>query len=568
MSTKQTEQATGTVRAVVYARISADDRRYASSSIQGQLEDCRRYADEKGYQVVGEFYEEPDRFTSGRDWLPELTNVLRLAAGGGFDVLVVKDTDRLARNLAKAIAIEVDLEHHGVVVEYVRGQYEHNAEGSLLKNVKRAFDQYEADKIRQRMVDGMRRSVRGGNIKVSNQPPYGYSVVTTGKARTFQVNESEAAVVRLIFDMYVNQAATIYSIAKYLNDHGVPKPASRSRGWSHGTLENILTNETYTGRWYYGKSTMVAVPGTNKKRKVAQPRDQWILVEVPSIIDDQLFQAAQRRRQSNKRRGKARTNFYVLGGMLRCAECGASMTGVTRKDRGGKQYYVCVRRFGHDRHPATTRCTGPYHFAAEVNEAVWSWIQAILLNPPRLRAELAKYQESIEAETTPLTGLLESNQAKLRQLQAEKDRLIKAYLAEALSLDEMADQKTQLDQSIAEVSQAVEALTAELEQQQGSRIDATSIEELVAARTKDLRSADASPQAQREIYQRLDMTVTLGETDGNRWADIRCALGRLNVLTRFTEIDYDESCLTISARVAVTGAVEEAQNFNIGHKML
>lgn len=56
-------------RAVLYARVSGDDRKYATSGIESQLADYRKYADQQGYKVIGEYNETPDKETSGADML-------------------------------------------------------------------------------------------------------------------------------------------------------------------------------------------------------------------------------------------------------------------------------------------------------------------------------------------------------------------------------------------------------------------------------------------------------------------------------------------------------------------
>lgn len=68
------------MKAVLYARVSGDDSKYATSGIDSQLKDCRKYAQAKGYEIVGEYFETPDKATSGADWLPELEHFKRRPA--------------------------------------------------------------------------------------------------------------------------------------------------------------------------------------------------------------------------------------------------------------------------------------------------------------------------------------------------------------------------------------------------------------------------------------------------------------------------------------------------------
>lgn len=106
-------------RAILYARVSGDDRQNVTSSIDGQLELCRDYASKKGYKIIGEHFEERDKHTSGADWLPELDRILTLSQNGNFDVLIVRGVDRLARNRFKQLSVKTALNRAGVSIEYV-----------------------------------------------------------------------------------------------------------------------------------------------------------------------------------------------------------------------------------------------------------------------------------------------------------------------------------------------------------------------------------------------------------------------------------------------------------------
>lgn len=218
----------GTKRAVLYARVSGDDRKYATSGIESQLVDCRKYAREMGYQIAGEFFEEPDKMTSGADWLPELEKVLLLAHQDGFDVLVVREIDRLARNRFKQMSIENDLADLGKAVAYVIGQFEDTPEGRLLKGMMGEFAEFERGKTKQRTRRGQLRSVNAGNVTIGgSNSPYGYDLVKKDGKRQLVINETEAGIVRLIFYFYGIQGYSLHGIGRYLDENHVPKPAKR-----------------------------------------------------------------------------------------------------------------------------------------------------------------------------------------------------------------------------------------------------------------------------------------------------------------------------------------------------
>ena len=107
-------------RALIYARVSYDDQaRSGGRNLEGQIEDGRAYCQEKGYRIVKELAED-DRGASGADWdLPKLNEALDMARENGFDVLVTRELDRFARNLAKQLVIEGEFKRHRVDVEYI-----------------------------------------------------------------------------------------------------------------------------------------------------------------------------------------------------------------------------------------------------------------------------------------------------------------------------------------------------------------------------------------------------------------------------------------------------------------
>ena len=108
-------------RAVLYARVSGDDRGKEGRNLDGQLDMCREYAQAHGWQVLAELAED-DRGASGAAFeLPQLNHLLEMARANGFDLLVTREIDRLSRNLAKQLIVEQDLKRAGVEIEYVLG---------------------------------------------------------------------------------------------------------------------------------------------------------------------------------------------------------------------------------------------------------------------------------------------------------------------------------------------------------------------------------------------------------------------------------------------------------------
>src|ERR1051325_10845654 len=151
-------------RAVTYARVSSDDRSKGGRNLSGQLEMCRDYCDKRGYSIIAELAED-DRGASGASFeLEKLNVVLEMARHRQFDVLVVRELDRLSRNLAKQLIIEEELKNCGVRIEYVLGEYDDTPEGGLMKNIRATVAEYERLKIAERNTRGRIRKVKTGSV--------------------------------------------------------------------------------------------------------------------------------------------------------------------------------------------------------------------------------------------------------------------------------------------------------------------------------------------------------------------------------------------------------------------
>lgn len=522
-------------RAVLYARVSGDDRKYATSGIEGQLNDCLKYAEGKAYRVIGKFFETPDKHTSGYDWLPELEKVLRLAEQRAFDVLVVREIDRLARNRFKQLSIENRLEALGIRVEYVIQQFEDSSEGRLLKGLMGEFAEYERHKIKERIIRGIDRTLKSGNIFTS-VAPFGYDIVTVGSKRTLAINEAEAAVIRLIFDLYVNQNKTLAEIADYLNELNTPRPGKgknhkrntgRGKGitpnWAPTNIHNILSNEMYAGQWHYSKTKSVKDAATGKRKMAPRPKEEWLAIEIPAIIEPAIFKTAQSQKQQNKRTKRPCKHEYLFGGMMKCSYCGYAAGGFTSANLNS--YYGCNAR----RKVKQTgfKCEEAKNIRADwLDDAVWNWLRSILLDPDTLQKHLEAYQSQQANPQTPLIALLESNQAKLVTLDIQKTRLIAAYSAGVLSLDELATQKVDLDHQIEELTQAIETLQDELRPNTLTDGEIDHIHSLAAKVRRGWDIASNIFEIKREIVELLRVRIRLRhDAEGVFYADVTCVLG-------------------------------------------
>lgn len=208
-------------KAVIYARVSGDDRPEEGRNLIGQLELCSRYAASKDYEIIAQLAED-ERGVSGADFdAPQLKRAIQMARQGKFDVLIVRQIDRLARNLAKQLTAESELTQAGVKIEYVLQNFADDRFGRFNKNIFASIAELEREEITARTNRGKRNKVKTGHVVTAQNAPYGYKQVTIDDGKQMlEIEPDEAKVIALIFDWYIN------------------------RGWSYRRIAAELTRQT------------------------------------------------------------------------------------------------------------------------------------------------------------------------------------------------------------------------------------------------------------------------------------------------------------------------------------
>ena len=385
-----TAKLNGHKHAVIYCRVSTDEQADRGYSLESQLEACQAYAVEHGFSIVAEFRED---FTGSVpiEMRPEGKKLPQLLHDDLAHLIIVYTMDRLVRPpedgdewdtpvLIRSLA-RLNKEIHTVN----RGQLKTDFASLLIAmlDAKSAGD--ERRKIIERTSRGKMSKAKKGKVVGSGRPPYGYDFADNGLV----INEAQARIVRLIYLAYVEERRTVRGIALRLSEMGIEKPVTRWRHderptlWSHSSIHKILTNSIYKGEWYYGKVIgQSGVGGTRPKR------DQ-IRVEVPAIIDGEVWDAAKRILEQNAEiASRNRKRDYLLSGMVRCG-CGYAMNANTHR---GVSFYKCAERTVRHQSLEGRKCFESQFDAKNLEKIVWDYVRQLMLGD--FERELQKAQEA------------------------------------------------------------------------------------------------------------------------------------------------------------------------------
>ena len=375
--------------AVIYARYSSLAQN--EQSIEGQLDVCKGYAAQNGYNVIGEYI---DRAISGRtDDRPEFQQMISDAAQHMFDYVIVYKLDRFARNRYDSVIYKKRLKDNGVKVLSAMEGITDSPESAILEALLEGMAEYYSIDLAQKVHRGQIESIKKGRY-VLGSPPYGYSL-TDGK---LSVCEPEAEVIRKLFGNYAD-GISLADCVKELNAQGYRR--RNGQKFVPRSFQKTLHN-----RIYIGENTQKGIT---------------IKDESLRLVDNEVFDRVQERSKLNQGKGGRYVNRYnyLLTGKLYCGECRALMNGVSGTSKTGERYhyYVCANR---RKNNACTKANEP---AEALEKFVVDQTMSYILNPDRIEeliAEIIKaYQDSrhgseIVRKQTRLAAI-ETEMAKLAE---------------------------------------------------------------------------------------------------------------------------------------------------------
>jgi site-specific DNA recombinase len=460
-------------RAALYARVSTEVQE-KEQTIQSQLAAITRYTEQQGFQYSEALTYTDDGYSG--TWLdrPALDELRDHAREGRFDAVVVLCPDRLARRYAYQVLILEELKRAGIEVHFCERPIQDTPDDQLLLQIQGAIAEYERAKMLERCRRGRLHRARHGELAPPSTP-YGYSYAARkyGGDGQIRIDEPEAAVVRQVFEWYAADDSSVVRVLRKLNA-SVWRTRRGRKQWSASCVLRMLRCEWYVGRAYYNRTTRRprAEGAPARAAIVERPRSEWITVPVPRLLDDALFERAQRRLVENQRFAKRRLRrkqTYLLRGLLNCGQCGYAYVGFTQSSRAGRPgyyYYRCNARYEASRvtNAIPNPCNNVPLRGDGVDEVVWTTVRNLLLNSDTLAGHLQDWLERTTSDAKHDERLKLAG-SRLKELNSQRERLIDAYQTGALPLDDFRTRRTSIEERIL----AVEQEQAELRSSQATQ---------------------------------------------------------------------------------------------------
>lgn len=482
------------------------------ADIPMQRKACHRFAEKMGWNIV---FEEQEDGVSGHKVRAENRDKIQLikdlARKKQFDILLVFMFDRIGRIADETPFVVEWFVKNGIAVWSTQEgeQRFDNHTDKLLNYIRFWQADGESEKTSIRTKTSLRQMVEEGHFK-GGSPAYGYDLVKSGRFNKrkhelydLKINESEAAVVRLIFDKYTNEGYGTWRIASFLNENGYRTRSGKP--WHQASLRGILGNLTYTG-----------VLRSADARSPLLPELQIIKPEQFKTAAD-IFKSRAKKHSENptvplNTRGKS-----LLAGNVFCGHCGARLTLTTngryRKRKDGsidktpRIRYIC---YGKTR--KQTDCNGQTGYTMSkldgIVEQVIKNIFGTMKEIPKSKIVSARYKKEISDKRRRLADTEKEYNKALQKLNLLKAEVVKCLQGESsFSKDILSELITDAENKCNELAQLSEAIKTELKQSEQLQTELCKrYDEIISwADLYDSASIEAKKMIVNSMIKRIDV---------------------------------------------------------------
>jgi site-specific DNA recombinase len=432
--------------AAIYARVSSD-RQKENHTIASQTAALLAHAPAHGYAVPPEWVFEDEGYSGAVLARPGLEALRDLAAEGQISAVLIYSPDRLSRKYAYQVLLAEELARCGVELIYLKSPAGATPEDQLVVQFQGMIAEYERAQIAERSRRGKRHKAQQGTVNVLSGAPYGYRYVrkSESSAAYYEVIETEAQAVRMVFEVYTQQRLSINAIARMLNEGRIPTRSAITR-WERSTVWGMLRNPAYCGKACYGKTEhrpRQRITRPLRQRNGVAPRDsanherprqEWIEVPVPALVTEEVFALAQEQ-------------------LYRTA---------TRTSKQKINYYRCLGSDGYRRLKGPVCANRPIR-QDSLDRIVWDEIIRLLDDPALIQSQIDRRRKTA-LESNPLRKREDELRREQARLEKCTERLISAYQEALVTLP-------QLRQRMPELHRQIHAVEAELHSLEIAAVD-------------------------------------------------------------------------------------------------
>ena len=399
----------------IYVRVSTEEQAQEGFSIRGQTEKLKAYALIKEWEIYDIYGDEGISGKNIED-RPAINRLIKDIKNEKVNNVVVFKVDRLTRSTKNLIELVELFDkyncHFNSLTESIDTE---SPSGRMFLKIIGIFAEFERDNLITRLKLGFERKAKEGYSLASYGASFGYDLKKGEKIQT--INQTEAKIVREVFDLYVNENIPMTQITMMLNNRNI-RPKRNGQKWSETSVRNILSNPNYIGKVRYA---------TQDKNRYFEADGQH-----EPIIEDKIFKLAQEKASKNYKRFNKKVpddkNYFC--GVLYCEKCGSRYT---------THHTSRILANGERKEYVSYKCNGIKYKNCVTSNIIRGKMDALfedyITNINNLTAFDNLNLKNEDNEKQDLLNYIIECENKLKAHEKKKKRLMEQYVAEEIKFD-------------------------------------------------------------------------------------------------------------------------------------
>lgn len=434
-----------------YCRVSTD-KSDQLNSLETQKKFFTEYTEKNGFNLIKVYADEGISGTKVKN-RKEFLQLMKDAEQGLFDMVVVKDISRFARNTVDLLQSTRRLKALGIETTFLTANMTVLGQSEFVLTVFGALAQEESANTSKRVKFGKRMNAEKGRVP---NIVYGYNK-TKGDYFNLEINEEEAKVIKQIFNWYNNEGYGAAKIANKLNELGFK--TKRNCSWSQNAICRILTNELYTGRIINGKQEVADFLTGQRKEK---DESEWFITERPDlqIISLSDFTQADKilhsRHAAFNMKHERQSNKHLFSTLIKCKECGWSFRRIVRTYKNTYIRWVCS---GHNGRGVDSCPNAITVDEQELIAVLQDYFENIILNKKKLADHIiSEFNRIYKTKEENITNEKELT-SQLSKLQRNKQKYMDMYTDDIITREELNIKAQSINKDIEKLESELNLIT-------------------------------------------------------------------------------------------------------------
>lgn len=484
---------------VAYCRVSTD-KSDQLNSLEAQKKFFTEFTERNGHNLVRLYADEGISGTKIKN-RKEFLRLMRDAKQGLFEMVVVKDISRFARNTVDFLQSIRALKALGIETTFLTANMTVLGNSEFVLTIFGALAQEESANTSKRVKFGKKMNAEKGRVP---NIVYGYDK-TIGDYFNLGINKEEAEVVRQIYTWYLNEGCGAAKIANRLNERGLK--TKRGCAWSQNAVWRILTNELYTGKIINGKEEVEDfLTGT----RTAKDESEWMVTDRPDlrIIEPEQFDRAQEILKSRHKafniKHERQSNRHLFSTLIKCKECGWSFRRTVRTYKNTYIRWVCS---GHNGRGAESCPNAVTVDEGELIQALDDYFRELLKNKQAIIKRVVREFNKVYKQRDDNEQYEQELTEELAKVKKTRQKYMDMYTDDLITREE-------LNEKIGGMKQKIEKLENDLKLVEYNLDKGDQLEEIIQRTFKNINSItsvrDMNNEQLKQIIQKIEV-----DKDGN-----------------------------------------------------